>query len=141
MAYETIELAVEDGVARLTLNRPDRLNSFTVKMHEEVASALDMIEGDAAIRAMLLTGAGRGFCAGQDLGDRAVAPGGEAVDPAPRSRNIMRRSSLASRRWTSRWSVRSTASRRGRAPTSPSPATSCSPRAAPSSSSPSPISA
>ncbi|WP_347270643.1 2-(1,2-epoxy-1,2-dihydrophenyl)acetyl-CoA isomerase PaaG [Rhizorhabdus histidinilytica] len=80
MAYETIELAVEDGVARLTLNRPDRLNSFTVKMHEEVASALDTIEGDAAIRAMLLTGAGRGFCAGQDLGDRAVAPGGEAVD-------------------------------------------------------------
>lgn len=74
--YETILFAVADGVARLTLNRPDRLNSFTVQMHEEVADALGSL-GDA--RVLVLTGAGRGFCAGQDLGDRAVAPG-EAVD-------------------------------------------------------------
>jgi 2-(1,2-epoxy-1,2-dihydrophenyl)acetyl-CoA isomerase len=76
MAYETIEFAVANNIARLTLNRPDRLNSFTVQMHEEVADALGRLD-DA--RTLILTGAGRGFCAGQDLGDRAVAPG-EAVD-------------------------------------------------------------
>ena len=74
--YETIAFTVEDGVARLTLNRPDRLNSFTVQMHEEVADALLRL-GEA--RVLILTGAGRGFCAGQDLSDRAVAPG-QAVD-------------------------------------------------------------
>jgi 2-(1,2-epoxy-1,2-dihydrophenyl)acetyl-CoA isomerase len=76
MAYETIEFKLEGGIARLTLNRPDRLNSFTVQMHEEVADALSRLD-DA--RVLVLTGAGRGFCAGQDLNDRAVAPG-EAVD-------------------------------------------------------------
>jgi 2-(1,2-epoxy-1,2-dihydrophenyl)acetyl-CoA isomerase len=77
MAYETIEFKLEGGVARLTLNRPDRLNSFTVRMHEEVADALANLDG---ARCLVLTGAGRGFCAGQDLNDRAVAPGGAAVD-------------------------------------------------------------
>jgi 2-(1,2-epoxy-1,2-dihydrophenyl)acetyl-CoA isomerase len=76
MAYETILFTVEAGVARLTLNRPDRLNSFTVQMHEEVADALTHL-GEA--RVLVVTGAGRGFCAGQDLNDRAVAPG-EVVD-------------------------------------------------------------
>ncbi len=76
MAYETIDFKLADGIARLTLNRPDRLNSFTVRMHEEVADALSQLE---EARTLVLTGAGRGFCAGQDLGDRAVAPG-EAVD-------------------------------------------------------------
>jgi 2-(1,2-epoxy-1,2-dihydrophenyl)acetyl-CoA isomerase len=76
MTYQTIDFKVAGGVARLTLNRPDRLNSFTIEMHEEVADALDRL-GDA--RTLVLTGAGRGFCAGQDLNDRAVAPG-EAVD-------------------------------------------------------------
>jgi 2-(1,2-epoxy-1,2-dihydrophenyl)acetyl-CoA isomerase len=76
MTYQTIDFKVAGGVARLTLNRPDRLNSFTVEMHEEVADALDRL-GEA--RTLVLTGAGRGFCAGQDLNDRAVAPG-EAVD-------------------------------------------------------------
>ena len=76
MAYRTIDFKVEGGVARLTLNRPDRLNSFTVEMHEEVADALGQL-GEA--RVLVLTGAGRGFCAGQDLNDRAVAPG-ESVD-------------------------------------------------------------
>lgn len=75
MAYETI--LVEPGaIARITLNRPDRLNSFTVQMHEELRHALANL-GDA--RVVVLTGAGRGFCAGQDLNDRAVAPG-ETVD-------------------------------------------------------------
>ncbi|HZF94782.1 MAG TPA: 2-(1,2-epoxy-1,2-dihydrophenyl)acetyl-CoA isomerase PaaG [Allosphingosinicella sp.] len=76
MAYETILFTNEGAIARLTLNRPDRLNSFTVQMHEEVADALSQLD-DA--RVLVLTGAGRGFCAGQDLNDRAVAPG-EAVD-------------------------------------------------------------
>lgn len=80
VAFETIMFDVADGVARLVLNRPDRLNSFTTQMHGEVAQALDQVEGDDGIRALLLTGAGRGFCAGQDLGDRAVAPGSEPVD-------------------------------------------------------------
>ena len=76
MAYETIEFKLEGGIARLTLNRPERLNSFTVQMHEEVADALARLEG---ARVLVLTGAGRGFCAGQDLNDRAVAPG-QSVD-------------------------------------------------------------
>ncbi len=80
MAYQTILFDLSKGVARLTLNRPDRLNSFTVAMHEEVADALTQVERDDTVRAMLLTGAGRGFCAGQDLADRAVAPGAEPVD-------------------------------------------------------------
>lgn len=80
MAYEIILFERDKGVARLTLNRPDRLNSFNTAMHGEVADALGVVEGDSDIRALLLTGAGRGFCAGQDLGDRAVAPGGAPVD-------------------------------------------------------------
>ncbi len=76
MAYETIDFKADGGVARITLNRPDRLNSFTAAMHAELRDALSRL-GDA--RVVILTGAGRGFCAGQDLNDRAVAPG-EAVD-------------------------------------------------------------
>jgi 2-(1,2-epoxy-1,2-dihydrophenyl)acetyl-CoA isomerase len=80
MRYESIILTIDGGIARLTLNRPDRLNSFTTAMHEEVRDALDTIEADATVRTMLLTGAGRGFCAGQDLSDRAVSPGSAPVD-------------------------------------------------------------
>jgi 2-(1,2-epoxy-1,2-dihydrophenyl)acetyl-CoA isomerase len=79
MDYETILLEIANGVARLTLNRPDRLNSFTVQMHDEVSRALEAVTKSDA-RVLVLTGAGRGFCAGQDLADRAVAPGGEGVD-------------------------------------------------------------
>jgi 2-(1,2-epoxy-1,2-dihydrophenyl)acetyl-CoA isomerase len=78
--YQTIQFTVADGIARLTLNRPDRLNSFTAVMHEEVARVLADAERDEAVRVLVLTGAGRGFCAGQDLGDRAVAPGDAPVD-------------------------------------------------------------
>jgi len=80
MAFQHILFEVRDGGARLTLNRPDRLNSFNDAMHAEVRDALDALRADATVRVMLLTGAGRGFCAGQDLSDRAVAPGGAAVD-------------------------------------------------------------
>ncbi len=76
MNFENIKLEVQDGIARLTLNRPDRLNSFNDAMHAELRVALDAIqnrEGDAAgARVLVLTGAGRGFSAGQDLGDRAM---------------------------------------------------------------------
>lgn len=75
MDYETISYD-PGGIARITLNRPDRLNSFTAQMHGELRDALGSL-GDA--RVLILTGAGRGFCAGQDLNDRAVKPG-EAVD-------------------------------------------------------------
>jgi 2-(1,2-epoxy-1,2-dihydrophenyl)acetyl-CoA isomerase len=76
MAYDTIDFKADGPIARITLNRPDRLNSFTRQMHEELREALGSL-GDA--RVLVLTGAGRGFCAGQDLNDRAVASG-EAVD-------------------------------------------------------------
>lgn len=77
--YETILFDITDGCARLTFNRPDRLNSFTAQMHSEVADALNNLEHSGA-RALLLTGAGRGFCAGQDLGDRSVSPSDAPVD-------------------------------------------------------------
>jgi 2-(1,2-epoxy-1,2-dihydrophenyl)acetyl-CoA isomerase len=80
MGFQHVLFEVRDGVARLTLNRPDRLNSFNDAMHAEVREALAALRADESVRVMLLTGAGRGFCAGQDLGDRAVAPGGAAVD-------------------------------------------------------------
>jgi 2-(1,2-epoxy-1,2-dihydrophenyl)acetyl-CoA isomerase len=80
MAFQHVLFEVRDGVARLTLNRPDRLNSFNDAMHAEVREALAASRADPTVRVLLLTGAGRGFCAGQDLGDRAVAPGGAPVD-------------------------------------------------------------
>ena len=80
MHYESILHESAAGIARLTLNRPDRLNSFTAKMHEELRDALGRVRADASARVLLLTGAGRGFCAGQDLSDRAVAPGDAPVD-------------------------------------------------------------
>ncbi|NWG93117.1 MAG: 2-(1,2-epoxy-1,2-dihydrophenyl)acetyl-CoA isomerase [Parvularculaceae bacterium] len=80
MAFETILFSIDGGAARLALNRPDRLNSFTVEMHGEIAEALTTVEQDKSVRTLLITGAGRGFCAGQDLSDRAVTPGGAAPD-------------------------------------------------------------
>lgn len=78
MTFETIIYETQDGVARLTLNRPERMNSFTQRMHEELRDVLARVVADGA-RVLVITGAGRGFCAGQDLNDRAVAPG-QAVD-------------------------------------------------------------
>ncbi|MGI9501418.1 MAG: 2-(1,2-epoxy-1,2-dihydrophenyl)acetyl-CoA isomerase PaaG [Geminicoccaceae bacterium] len=72
MSEPTVLLALGDGIATITLNRPDRLNAFNETMHAELAQALDRVELDRAIRAVLLTGAGRGFCSGQDLNDRAT---------------------------------------------------------------------
>jgi len=80
MSYETIQFSIEDGIATLVLNRPERLNSFNVAMHEEVRAALAQVRPDAGARVLLLTGAGRAFCAGQDLNDRAVDPDAPGVD-------------------------------------------------------------
>jgi 2-(1,2-epoxy-1,2-dihydrophenyl)acetyl-CoA isomerase len=80
MSYQNILFDITDGIAKLTLNRPDRLNSFNVEMHAEVQDALTRVRGDGTVRVLVLTGAGRGFCAGQDLGDRAVSPQGGATD-------------------------------------------------------------
>lgn len=79
MSYQTILLDITGGVARLTFNRPDRLNSFNTAMHAEVREALGRVASSDA-RVLVITGAGRGFCAGQDLSDRAVASAGAAAD-------------------------------------------------------------
>jgi len=70
--YESIIVERDGPIARITLNRPDRLNSFTAAMHDELKNALAEIDD---CRVLILTGAGRGFCAGQDLNDRAVSNG------------------------------------------------------------------
>ncbi|MBJ7308957.1 2-(1,2-epoxy-1,2-dihydrophenyl)acetyl-CoA isomerase PaaG [Rugamonas sp. CCM 8940] len=80
MNYENILFEIADGIAKLTLNRPDKLNSFTQQMHEEVRDAMRQVSADKSVRVFVLTGAGRGFCAGQDLSDRAVEPGSKGVD-------------------------------------------------------------
>lgn len=68
------------GYRIITLNRPDKLNAFNPTMHAALKAALADAEADRACRAVVLTGAGRGFCAGQDLSDRAVSAGGERAD-------------------------------------------------------------
>ena len=80
MSYQHILFTIDGGIATLTLNRPDRLNSFNDAMHEEVRAALHEVSTASSVRVLLLTGAGRGVCAGQDLADRAVAPGAASVD-------------------------------------------------------------
>ena len=78
MSYETILFERDGPIARITLNRPDRLNSFNQQMHHELAEVLREQLEDS--RVIVLTGAGRGFCAGQDLNDRAVSTGDHPVD-------------------------------------------------------------
>ncbi|MBI1405819.1 MAG: enoyl-CoA hydratase [Caulobacter sp.] len=68
MAYETIQYVVEDGVAILTLHRPDRMNAFTAQMMVEMIDCFDKIDADDAVKAVIVTGSGRAFCAGADLG-------------------------------------------------------------------------
>ena len=80
MSQEQIRYETSGGIARITLNRPERLNSFTTQMHRELREALARVASGGEARVLLVTGEGRAFCAGQDLSDRAVAPGEAPVD-------------------------------------------------------------
>ncbi len=88
--YETLLLSLEGGVLTLTLNRPDRLNSFTPRMCADLVDAYDRIDADDRVRVVVVTGAGRGFCAGADL-----SGGGDTFDPAA-GRAVGRRSGSTS---------------------------------------------
>ncbi|RYF39687.1 MAG: 2-(1,2-epoxy-1,2-dihydrophenyl)acetyl-CoA isomerase, partial [Comamonadaceae bacterium] len=86
MTEPTVLYSTQGAVALVTLNRPQALNSFTRQMHQELWAALDRIEADRAIRAAVITGAGRGFCAGADLSEFDFEPGPDLVkraDPGP----------------------------------------------------------
>jgi enoyl-CoA hydratase/carnithine racemase len=79
-AFETIALAVADGIATITLNRPDKLNAFTARMRDDLIAAFDATDAEDAVRAVIVTGAGRAFCAGADL-----SSGGQTFDYAARN--------------------------------------------------------
>ncbi|NKE67726.1 2-(1,2-epoxy-1,2-dihydrophenyl)acetyl-CoA isomerase [Ramlibacter sp. RBP-2] len=86
MTEQTVLYETRGAVAVVTLNRPQSLNSFTRAMHRELWAALDRIEADASVRALVITGAGRGFCAGADLAEFDFEPGPnlvERADPGP----------------------------------------------------------
>src|SRR5713226_8024840 len=73
--FEHVRYAVGDGIATLTLHRPERLNAVNAAMLNEIVAALDAADGDDGVRAVIVTGAGRAFCAGADLGE-----GGKTFD-------------------------------------------------------------
>ena len=81
MSESLILVEQQAGYRIITLNRPDRLNAFNDSMHVELRRAIDEAEADKSCRALLVTGAGKGFCAGQDLNDRLVKPG-EKMPPS-----------------------------------------------------------
>lgn len=86
MTEPTVLYSTQGAVALITLNRPQALNSFTRQMHRDLWAALDQAEADATIRAVVIAGAGRGFCAGADLSEFDFAPGPDLVqraDPGP----------------------------------------------------------
>src|SRR5437879_11364885 len=76
----SILVSQEAGVLTITLNRPEKLNAFNLEMHSLLRQAIERAAGEADIRAVLLTGSGRGFCAGQDLAERDVSPGAAPID-------------------------------------------------------------
>ena len=80
MTFKTIEFKLDSGVATLTLNRPERLNSFNIEMHGEIRTVMEQVRDDTSIRCLVLTANGRGFCAGQDLSDRTVSADGGVPD-------------------------------------------------------------
>ncbi len=92
--YETIRIENEDGIAWLIMNRPEKRNAMNPRMHYEMDRALPELEADPAVKAVILTGAGEAYCAGQDLKEYFRALDG---DPAER-----RRASEASERWRNR---------------------------------------
>jgi 2-(1,2-epoxy-1,2-dihydrophenyl)acetyl-CoA isomerase len=82
MAYETILYIVADGVATITLNRPDSYNAMTTQMYHDLLDVLKQISRDSSVLAVVITGAGNGFCSGADLTERAAC---RAAAPAPAS--------------------------------------------------------
>ena len=76
----SILVSLDAGVLSITLNRPDKLNAFNPEMHQRLKAALERARDEPEVRAVLLTGAGRGFCAGQDLAERNVAAGAAPID-------------------------------------------------------------
>jgi enoyl-CoA hydratase/carnithine racemase len=82
MRYQTIRYEVADGIATLTLSRPEKLNAYTVDMMHELLHAFDAVDADDAVRAVIVTGAGRGFCAGADL---SSGPAAFSLEDAPDS--------------------------------------------------------
>src|SRR3954447_9835438 len=76
----SILVSLDAGVLSITLNRPDKLNAFNPEMHKLLRAAMERALDETEIRAVLLTGAGRGFCAGQDLSERDVSPGAAPID-------------------------------------------------------------
>jgi 2-(1,2-epoxy-1,2-dihydrophenyl)acetyl-CoA isomerase len=81
-SYQNIQLLIDEGLATLTLDRPNRLNSFNAKMHWEVKEAFEQIKIDNSVRCLLITGSGKGFCAGQDLSARPLDTSAEMPDLA-----------------------------------------------------------
>src|SRR6476619_4471205 len=79
MSFSHIDYTVADHVATITLDRPDRLNAFTVTMQQELCAAVDRVDADPDVRAVVVTGRGRGFCAGADLGGGAETFAGDAT--------------------------------------------------------------
>lgn len=78
--FSSIELGQDDAVVWLTFNRPDKLNTFTAQMHEEIREVLSRVQNSADVRCLVLTGAGRGFSAGQDLSDLDLSEVGDVVE-------------------------------------------------------------
>jgi 2-(1,2-epoxy-1,2-dihydrophenyl)acetyl-CoA isomerase len=76
----SVLVSVDAGVETITLNRPEKLNALNPEMHQRLREALERAADDSEIRAVLLTGAGRGFCTGQDLAERDVSPGAAPID-------------------------------------------------------------
>ena len=80
MSYDDLIYAKDDHIATITLNRPERMNALTMKTHSELAQALEEAKNDDEVRVLILTGTGRGFCSGDDVGEIMIAGGGLAAD-------------------------------------------------------------
>lgn len=91
--YDTLITTADDEIVTITLNRPDRLNAMTATMISELSDVVERVDLDPAVRAVIVTGAGRGFCAGIDLRDAGVPPGAETVRPVAEA--FMRQDQIA----------------------------------------------
>ena len=80
MAYETVLYDVADRICTITLNRPDKLNAWTRQMHLDLKDAMHRAGADPEVRAIILTGSGRGFCAGADMGGLQAIGAGASAD-------------------------------------------------------------